>query len=92
MMRRNLGIVTAYNYAYETACQNSSEWLLLLDHDTEITAEYMDTVLNLLNMENLLRQLFRKLIVNMSMISPVYSHSLRPLSTAKPKAGIQISR
>src|SRR4051812_35254189 len=44
---RNLGIVPAYNYAWSAAKENGSEWLLLLDHDTELTDSYMNEVLNL---------------------------------------------
>ena len=34
---RNPGIAAAYNYALQEANKNGSEWLLLLDHDTQIT-------------------------------------------------------
>ena len=87
---RNLGIVTAYNYAYETACQNRSEWLLLLDHDTEITEEYVDKILQLQNTGESIAAIVPKINYQHEMISPVYSHSLRPLSTEKPTEGIQI--
>ncbi|GAA3318350.1 hypothetical protein GCM10020331_020780 [Ectobacillus funiculus] len=44
---RNLGIAVAYNYAWQAAKQHNSEWLILLDHDTELTQAYADAVLSL---------------------------------------------
>lgn len=40
----NGGVAAAYNAAFRAAEQNSVEWLLLLDQDTEINANYLETL------------------------------------------------
>ena len=42
----NAGLATAYNYALDRASQKRSEWLLLLDQDTTLTAEYIHSLLH----------------------------------------------
>jgi GT2 family glycosyltransferase len=86
---RNLGIATAYNYALSAARKNGSEWLLLLDHDTELTAEYVEQVINLEEKNSHIAAVVPKINSENQMISPVYSHSLRPLQGEKPVPGIQ---
>lgn len=86
---RNLGIATAYNYALAAARENGSEWLLLLDHDTELTAEYMEQVMNLEEKNSHIAAVVPKINSENQLISPVYSHSLRPLQGEKPVPGIQ---
>jgi GT2 family glycosyltransferase len=86
---RNLGIATAYNYALAVARKNGSEWLLLLDHDTELTAEYMQQVMNLEEKNTDIAAVVPKINSENQLISPVYSHSLRPLQGEKPVPGIQ---
>jgi GT2 family glycosyltransferase len=87
--QRNLGIVTAYNYAFTAAKQNGSEWLLLLDHDTDVTAEYLETVRHLDEKDKSIAAIVPKVNYENQMISPVYSHSLRPLQGDMPAAGLQ---
>jgi GT2 family glycosyltransferase len=41
----NGGLSAAYNYALRQAQTNASEWLLLLDQDTTLTAEYVQALL-----------------------------------------------
>jgi GT2 family glycosyltransferase len=86
---RNLGIVTAYNYALKAAVENGSEWLLLFDHDTEVTSEYLETMLNLREEDNDVAAVVPKINSENTMISPVYSHTLRPLQGEKPIVGLQ---
>ncbi|MCU1313825.1 MAG: putative glycosyltransferase [Acidobacteriaceae bacterium] len=38
---RNVGVAAAYNGAVDLACEHGASWLLLLDHDTSVTAEYL---------------------------------------------------
>ncbi|MFZ3590409.1 glycosyltransferase [Bacillus sp. DJP31] len=85
---KNLGIATAYNYALECARKNNSEWLLLLDHDTELTADYIHKIKRL-DVEQSVVAVVPKINCNHVMISPVYSHSLRPLAEERPNVGIQ---
>lgn len=86
--QRNIGIVTAYNYAYSVAQKNGSEWLLLLDHDTEITEEYFNQMLNLPEVTPDVAA-FVPIVTNGDQwISPVYSSSLRPLTDNRPPLGI----
>jgi GT2 family glycosyltransferase len=86
---RNLGIAAAYNYAWAAAKENGSDWLLLLDHDTEISAQYMEQVINLEEKEETIAAVVPKINSEGQMISPVYSHSLRPLQGERPVAGLQ---
>jgi GT2 family glycosyltransferase len=86
---RNLGIATAYNYALAAARENGSEWLMLLDHDTEITSEYIEAVMIGDEQDNSIAAIVPKIKSENQMISPVYSHTLRPLQGEKPVAGIQ---
>ena len=86
---RNLGIAAAYNFALAIAKNNKSQWLLLLDHDTELTNEYMNVVLNLPDYSKEVAGIVPKVKYENTLISPVYSHSLRPLLEERPSPGIQ---
>ncbi|WP_419955649.1 glycosyltransferase [Neobacillus niacini] len=86
---RNLGIATAYNFAWSVAKQNGSTWLLLLDHDTEITVGYLHSVFNHLDMPSEVVAVIPKINSENIMISPVVSDSLRPLKEARPVPGLQ---
>jgi GT2 family glycosyltransferase len=86
---RNLGIATAYNYAWAIAKENGSQWLLLLDHDTDLTDEYFNQFGLLTGMSNNVVAVVPKIFSENVMISPVFSNSLRPLQDKRPVAGIQ---
>lgn len=86
---RNLGLATAYNHAWSIAKKNGSCWLLLLDHDTELTDSYVSEVLNLPEMGTNVVAVVPKINSEDTMISPVYSYSLRPLKEERPKVGLQ---
>jgi GT2 family glycosyltransferase len=87
---RNLGIATAYNYAWSIAKNNGSEWLLLFDHDTEVTDEYIKQVLDLNERDESVAGVVPKINSAHTMISPVYSDTLRPLQNKRPGEGIQV--
>lgn len=86
---RNKGVTTAYNYAYSLAVENESEWLLLLDHDTELTSEYVEQIMSIELKDLNIAAVVPKINSANQMISPVYSNSLRPLQGKKPNVGIQ---
>lgn len=86
---RNLGIVPAYNHAWEKAKENGSKWLLLLDHDTELTEEYVNKVFKLGEFSKEIAAVVPKIQSENQMISPVFSHSLRPLTEDMPVPGLQ---
>lgn len=86
---RNLGIASAYNYAWLAAKGNNSHWLLLLDHDTELTQEYFHSILSMNEVPEEVVAVVPKINSENTMISPVYSHSLRPLKEERPSPGIQ---
>jgi GT2 family glycosyltransferase len=86
---RNFGIATAYNYAWEKARGNGSEWLLLLDHDTELTDAYVNNVMDLPEMAKDIAAVVPSIRSENTMISPVYSNTLRPLLEESPKIGLQ---
>jgi GT2 family glycosyltransferase len=89
---RNLGIATAYNFAWSFAKANNSQWLLLLDHDTELTEAYMVAVLNLPPLTENIAAVVPIINSEKIMISPVFSGSLRPLQGERPVPGIQEKR
>lgn len=86
---RNLGIATAYNFAWSIAKENGSQWLLLLDHDTELTVEYFNQFGLLTEMSNDVVAVVPRIFSENTMISPVFSNSLRPLQEKRPVAGLQ---
>jgi GT2 family glycosyltransferase len=86
---RNLGIATAYNYALKKANQNGSQWLLLLDHDTELTDDYITEIFNIYAYPKEVAAIVPKVTNDQTMISPIYSHSLRPLTEDRPGNGLQ---
>lgn len=87
--QRNLGINTAYNYAFNIAKKNGSDWLLLLDHDTEVTEEYVKQFEQLESFDNSIAAVVPIIHYENTMISPVQSNALRPLLAEKPVAGLQ---
>jgi GT2 family glycosyltransferase len=86
---RNLGLATAYNYAFQAAKENGSRWLLLLDHDTELTEEYVNQIGSNLDVDSIIAAVVPRVFSEKTMISPVVADALRPLKTGKLKAGLQ---
>ena len=90
MTPRNLGIATAYNFAWSVAKENKSNWLLLLDHDTELTDDYFNEVFNNLEKTKDVAAVVPKINSENTMISPVFSDFLRPLKEDRPLPGLQV--
>lgn len=88
---RNLGIATAYNYALQHAKDNGSQWLLLLDHDTEITEDYLKQLNQLDKYEVDIAAVVPIITYENTVISPTLSNTHRPLMAERPEAGIQNS-
>lgn len=86
---RNLGIATAYNYAWSIAKTNGSEWLVLFDHDTEITRQYVQQMLEIKEVDRGIAAVVPIISCEGKVISPVFSDTLRPLQQDRPKAGVQ---
>jgi GT2 family glycosyltransferase len=86
---RNLGIATAYNFALASANGTGSDWLLLFDHDTEVTEQYAAEFLHEPQVNETIAAVVPKINSAGTMISPVYSHSLRPLTEERPLPGVQ---
>ncbi|MGI8385416.1 glycosyltransferase [Robertmurraya sp. P23] len=86
---RNLGLATAYNYAFQAAKENGSKWLLLLDHDTELTEDYVDQIGSNLDVDPTIAAVVPRVFSEETMISPVVADALRPLKTEKLQAGLQ---
>lgn len=87
--KRNLGISTAYNYALQKAKKCNSEWLILFDHDTEVTGEYVDQIFHLPKVDSKVVAIVPQITTGNQWVSPVYSSSLRPLTGQQPSPGIQ---
>ena len=86
---RNLGIATAYNFALSSAIESGSEWLLLFDHDTEVTEPYVTEFCSKVQVAEDIAAVVPKINSAGTMISPVYSDSLRPLTAERPAPGVQ---
>ncbi|MCM3763503.1 glycosyltransferase [Neobacillus niacini] len=86
---RNLGIAAAYNFAWSQAKENGSGWLLLLDHDTNLTGNFIEQALDLPELPKDIVAVVPEIHSANTMISPVFSHSLRPLQMERPKPGVQ---
>ncbi|SHP77850.1 rhamnosyltransferase [Mycobacteroides abscessus subsp. abscessus] len=88
---RNLGISTAYNYAYQTAKVNGSQWVLLLDHDTELTEDYVNQISSNLEIDLEVAAVVPRIFSGQTLISPVVANTLRPLKTDSLQAGLYSS-
>ncbi|MDF2859282.1 MAG: glycosyl transferase family 2 [Neobacillus sp.] len=86
---RNIGIVTAYNFAFQVAKENGSDWLILLDHDTELTEDYFDQFRHLESFDSGVVAVVPKIYSENTMISPVFSNAFRPLKEKRPDVGVQ---
>lgn len=87
---RNLGIATAYNYALSIAGQNESEWVLLFDHDTEVTSDYINKVFQYEDADQNVVAIVPQVVsgVENIMISPVRSNSMRSIQNNNIKPGL----
>jgi GT2 family glycosyltransferase len=87
---RNLGISTAYNFAYKLGLENKSKWLLLLDHDTTLNEQYVNAILNFdTSNQDQIAAVVPRIISNNIVISPVMCDTLLPLLEERPTPGIQ---
>jgi len=86
---RNLGIATAYNFAWSFAKTNGSEWLVLFDHDTEVTRQYVQQMLEVKEVNRDIAAVVPIISCEGTVISPVFSNTLRPLQQDRPLAGVQ---
>lgn len=89
---RNIGIVTAYNKAWEIASNKKNDWLLLLDQDTEITEDYLKRTIAALSnnqQEENIVAIVPTVYSNEKVVSPVFLDSLRPLKNTLPSKGLQ---
>ncbi len=89
---RNLGIATAYNFAWSQGNENGSKWLLLLDHDTQLTNAFIHSLLNTPELSHNVAAVVPKIISENIMISPVFTDSFRPLKEERPNEGLQEKR
>lgn len=85
---RNLGLATAYNYAFNLAKQNQCEWLLVLDQDTSCTQAYLEFVVT--NHPDVVCVLPK--IMDQKQISPVLADEYIDRTIRYPKEGITNQR
>lgn len=75
----NIGLAKSYNQALEQANISNSEWLLLLDQDTELTKEYFDTIFNSKKILSNVVACIPQIVCNNKIISPILSGGLPKL-------------
>lgn len=87
---RNLGLSVAYNQAYHYSKKNYFDWLLLFDHDTELSENYLLEFFSLAtNSDDKVVAIVPQVCSNNILISPLSGNSLSPLLEERPKPGIQ---
>ncbi|MDT1957616.1 glycosyltransferase [Carnobacterium divergens] len=86
---RNLGLSTAYNYAYHYSVDHKFDWLLLFDHDTELSETYIDEFLNASkNFSENVVAMVPQVISNDVIVSPVATNTMYPLNESRPAEGL----
>ncbi|MDQ0231433.1 glycosyltransferase [Metabacillus malikii] len=86
---RNEGISTAYNYALTVANNTKSKWLLLLDHDTNLTNDYLDMIIDYNEADRHVAAIVPTIYSSGKKISPVFSNTFKPLQDEQPGVGVQ---
>ncbi len=84
---RNLGVVTAYNFAWKHAQTAGHDWVLLLDHDTKLTEEYMKELVTKIVQPESIVALVPQIMSNHTIVSPVVSNTVVPLKMDRPGPG-----
>ncbi len=85
---RNLGIASAYNYAWQFAQDNGSEWLLLLDHDTQVTEAYLTELVSCALSQKTVAVVMPQVLVGETIVSPTSADTVTPLRVQRPEAGL----
>lgn len=86
---RNLGLSNAYNYAYHYSVEHHFDWLLLFDHDTELSETYINEFLNTADSfsENVVAMV-PQVVSNDVIVSPVATNTMYPLNEPRPAEGL----
>lgn len=82
---RNDNLALPYNYALKKAAESTSEWLLLLDHDTKISSRYIDQIVSTVSSDY--KAILPQVISAKTTISPLLADkyiSLRDKETIEP--------
>lgn len=88
---RNEGLAGAYNRALEIACRDGFDWLLTLDQDTCLPAEFvagMGSLANSLRDDESVASIVPQLIDGAVCLSPIYVHPVRPTSVPRGFTGL----
>lgn len=86
---RNLGLSVAYNQAYQYSKINHFDWILLFDHDTELSESYLIEFFSVvLNLDERVVAIVPQVCSNNILVSPLSGNSLSPLLEDRPKPGI----
>ncbi len=88
---RNLGVVTAYNFAWQYAQEEGHDWVLLLDHDTQLTEAYFKELAAETVQPNPVVAIIPQIMSNQTIVSPVVSDTVVPLKMDRPAPGIHMT-
>ncbi|MFD1411453.1 glycosyltransferase [Lapidilactobacillus gannanensis] len=81
----NLGLAKAYNFAFCQSKKAQSKWLLLLDHDTEVSQDYLERILN--SAQTMTKAILPFVVSKNTVVSPLIASkyiSLRDKNIPKP--------
>ena len=85
---RNLGLAVAYNLALQKAVESGRKWLLLLDQDTHLKGDFLDTLLEQLDKPaNAVCALVPKLRQGQTILSPTWITQMREQQVEADFAG-----
>lgn len=84
----NVGLAKAYNAIWPQSQQAGCQWLVTLDQDTELTAEYLQNLIRTQATATAEVAIIAPIIYDQQQqISPVFTTSLRPLHNELPQSG-----
>ncbi|WP_421000465.1 glycosyltransferase [Carnobacterium maltaromaticum] len=83
----NIGLAKSYNQATKYANLMKSEWMLLLDQDTELSKEYFETIFNIKKIPSTVVSCIPQIISNNKIISPILSVGLPKLQNELMEPG-----
>lgn len=84
----NIGLAKTYNDALKKAKENQSDWLVLLDQDTELTGAYFEALFNADIKDEAVVSLVPQIVSEDKFVSPISSEGLPKIEKEQLTPGI----